>query len=343
MLNNKNHENIFTSFLSFLGVKYTNQYANKHFNEHPNKYNLLGLSQMLSEYGIANKGIQITGNKEEALHDLETPFIAHTGSDFVNVFKITPDKIHYVWRDKPIATAHEEFLKIWTGRVLLAEAGGNSIEPGYKVNRKKEYFYVVRQLGLLSAVCVLLSTTYIFNHYYNQLGATLSLLVNLLGIYIGYLLVQKQMHIQSNYADKICSLFKQSDCNNILESKAAKLWGVIGWSEVGLGYFISNTLILLLFPQLVGYSAIINICVLPYTVWSVWYQKFKANQWCPLCLIVLILLWTVFAINLSFNYVDVPSIHLPDILFTGCIYLIPLLMINLSIPLLAKGRQVEKI
>ncbi len=54
MLNNKNHENIFTSFLSSLGVKYTYEYANKHFNEHPNKYNLLGISQMLSEYGIAN-------------------------------------------------------------------------------------------------------------------------------------------------------------------------------------------------------------------------------------------------------------------------------------------------
>lgn len=40
------------------------------------------------------------------------------------------------------------------------------------------------------------------------------------------------MRMKSNYADKLCSLFKKSDCNDILESKDAEIFGAIGWSEI---------------------------------------------------------------------------------------------------------------
>jgi len=53
--NNKG-QNVFISFLHLLNVKHTNSFSNKYFREHPHKYNLLGISQMLSDYGIENKG-----------------------------------------------------------------------------------------------------------------------------------------------------------------------------------------------------------------------------------------------------------------------------------------------
>lgn len=75
------------------------------------------------------------------------------------------------------------------------------------------------------------------------------------------------MKIQSNYADKLCSLFKKSDCNNVLESEVVKFLGVFSWSEIGFGYFVSTLLIYLFFPQW------IHVFTLPYTLWSVWFQK----------------------------------------------------------------------
>lgn len=45
--------NILLSFLKSLHVKYTSDYAEKLYEEHPHKYNLYGLSKMLEEYGIA--------------------------------------------------------------------------------------------------------------------------------------------------------------------------------------------------------------------------------------------------------------------------------------------------
>ncbi len=337
------HENIFSSHLSSLGVKHTRLYSNKCYGEHPNKYNLLGLSQMLSECRIENKGIQIKGDKEETFNSLEVLFIAHAGNDFVNVFKITKDKVYYIWRDTTIVTNRNEFIKIWTGVVLLTEPDENSIEPDYKENRKKELITTIQQYLLVVTIAVFASLFYISNRLYTNIGISLLTLINLVGVYVGYLLVLKQMHIQSNYADKICSLFKQSDCNDVLESKAAKLWGIIGWSEIGLSYFISNIIIILFIPSLLRYLVLINICVLPYTVWSVWYQKVKVKQWCPLCLIVQALLWGIFAMNLIFHLILQPTFEFSEILLVGIIYGMPILLLNLFLPKLSHANRIEEI
>lgn len=65
---------------------------------------------------------------------------------------------------------------------------------------------------------------------------------------VSYLLLQKQLHAQSLYGDKICTLFHQKDCNTVLESDAANFMGLFSWSEIGFGYFMSN-IISVLFSQ----------------------------------------------------------------------------------------------
>ena len=52
-------KNVFVSYLTMLGVRYTDSFSNQYFNEHPNKYNLFGLSKMLSDYGIENAATRI--------------------------------------------------------------------------------------------------------------------------------------------------------------------------------------------------------------------------------------------------------------------------------------------
>ena len=131
--------NIFTAYLKLLKVKHTKSFSRKYFNEHPNKYDLYGLSSMLTDYGIDNEGLRLD-NKQENLPLLDAPFIAYSGNDFVVVSKNTPQKIDYIWRNKTISVTVDEFLKIWSGVVLLAEANVNSGEPDYWLHRKKELF-----------------------------------------------------------------------------------------------------------------------------------------------------------------------------------------------------------
>ena len=338
----KNKSNVFTSILSFLDVKHTQKMSNKYFNEHPHKSNLFGLSRMLSDYGVENAATRIE-DKESDIFNIETPFIAHAGGDFANVYKITKDQVKYIWRGKNISVPVDQFIQSWSGVVLLVEPSETSIEPNYKENKRKELFSLIQKQLLLFSLFIISLLTYISKYLYYDWGITAGLIISFVGIYVSYLLVQKQMHIHSEYADKICSLFKKSDCNDVLESKAAKLLGLIGWSEVGLGYFISNVFLLLFLPGLIFYLAIINICALPYSIWSVWYQKIKVKQWCPLCLIIQGLLCATFITNLTFGFVKLPIFNVTDILIIGCIYITPLLGINILITRLSEEDKIEQI
>ncbi len=334
-------DNIFTTFLGLAGVKYTDSFSRQYFNEHPHKYNLFGLSSMLSDYGIENVGIKISDKNE--IRSIEPPFIAHTGNDFAIVEKIDKDDIRFIERSKRIKIPLDEFFKMWTGYALIAEPDEKSKEPDYKLHFRKELFFNLRKIAILSILVFLFTFAFISEKSYLHPGLVLLLAINAIGTYIGYLLVLKQLHIQSNYADKLCSLFKYSDCNNILESDAAKLFGVIGWSEVGFGYFISNLIILCFLPSLIPCMLFINIFCLPYSFWSIWYQKFKAKQWCPLCLGVMLLLWAIFITGMGFGYIDLSAISFWELAIIGSMYIFSILIINMLIPVVAKSINMENI
>ena len=249
--------NVFTTFLGLVGVKYTNTFSRQYFNEHPHKYNLFGLSSMLKDYGIENAGIQITDKNE--IRSIQPPFIAHTGNDFAVVDTIDKDNIRFIEGNKRINIPLDEFLKILTGYALIAETRKTSKEPGYEGHFQTEIFRKIQNISILTFVFFLFAFALISNKSYLHLETIMLVIISLEGIYIGYLLVLKQLHIQSNYADKLCSLFKYNDCNNILESDASKFFGVIGWSEVGLGYFISNLIILCFLPSFIPCLLLINV------------------------------------------------------------------------------------
>ena len=73
---------------------------------------------MLSDYGIENTGARIK-EKEQAIAEIDAPFIAHFGGDFVVVYKVEPNNVHFYMRgDKHILSA-EKFLEI--GRASCRE------------------------------------------------------------------------------------------------------------------------------------------------------------------------------------------------------------------------------
>ncbi len=67
------------------------------FAEHPHRYNLYGLSDMLSVYKIENAGIQV---EDKDLRELASPFVAHVSNDFVVVRQMSDQAVDYVWREK---------------------------------------------------------------------------------------------------------------------------------------------------------------------------------------------------------------------------------------------------
>jgi len=227
----------------------------------------------------------------------------------VVVYKVDSEHVSFRWKESSHKLPVAKFSEAWSGVVLLAEKSEKSIEPGYREHRKTQLLNLAKQTAFLFSCGLILFFAYTYKLLYANAGISLLLLINLAGMYIGWLLLLKQMNVQSQYADKICSLFRQSNCNSVLESEAAKLFGIFSWSEIGFGYFSANVLLLLLSPSLVTSIALINILTLPFTLWSVWYQQVKARQWCTLCLTVVVCLWAIFIINLLFGYIQIPDFY----------------------------------
>lgn len=318
-------QNIFISFLQALHVKYTITFASKLFMEHPYRYTLLGLSDLLYAYHIPNVGVRV---RDKDIYRLNPPFIAHVANDFAIVSKVTENKVYYTWNKRNLYSTPEEFKKQWDGTVLIAEPNNDSIEPDFPQNRHQELTSRIFQCaiyGILIAYMIILGWS---NHIEQSLNRCLLLLVSVSGAQISYLLLQKQMKNDNKYADRLCTLFHQKDCNDILETDAAKI-GPFSWSEIGFGYFVSNIILLVSFPGTINYLAWVNICTLPYTFWSIWYQAYKAKQWCMLCVIVQVLLWVLFILNIVSHNILFPEITFIQIGTVLFVYIFAILVVNL--------------
>lgn len=332
-----NSYNVLTAMLHYLQVNYTDEYANHLYDEHPYKYNMYGLSMMLSTYKIENMGIRIEDKSQ--ITELPLPFIAHVGNDFVTVYKVIGDKIYYIGdTDKGIKRLNN-FNAKWTGNILLAQKTKKSEEPGFYINIKEDMPLYIKRTILFFLSTIVIPFFYFNNGLYKSLHYNCLLFLNIMGLYISYLLILKDLNIPNQYTDRICSWLKEGDCNSVLKSPASSFYG-INWSEVGFSYFVSNLLILTAIPTLFFYYIVINFICLPYSLWSIWYQKKRIKKWCPLCLCVQVLLWIIFITNIyTTNIAWISSITFKDIYLVINCYLIPYLLLDTIIPLLKVKKE----
>lgn len=326
--------------LKQLKVKYTRRYLQDLYDLNPYKDNFFGISNLLSEYKIKTAGYRVK-NKND-LSEISYPAIATVKNEFVVLSGVVADKIVFSRNGQEKSLAVDEFIAA-NNIVLTCEKSSASIEPDYMEHRKQEIFSVFRNFALIASLVMLSGVSIFFHDRYTYPSTYMLLALNALGVYTGILLLQKQMHIQNDQADKLCSLVKKGNCSAVLHSSAAKFMGVIGWSEFGFGYFITGLFILLFIPSLIPYLGIINCCALPYTLWSIWYQKFKAKQWCILCLIVQTLFWLLFVTYLMSGYLFVPQLFVPQLIIVACVFALSILSVNILIPYLAEKRVLKKV
>lgn len=322
-----------------MGIKFTKTYLCKLYNIGPDRNTLFGILNVLSKYGI-NHIIFKMKNKDE-INSIDTPFIVILKGKVVVVDQVMNGIVSYAEGDQKVNISSDEFVELWDGVILMPEAVEYSGEPNYELHRRQCLFNLIRRNVFLSIILLLFFVGLVLNNTYHDIYVFLLMLINTLGIYISWLLLQKQLNIPNDHADRICTILKRGNCNRVLTSPAAKIMGVIAWSEIGLSYFISNVFIAILVPYLVPYLALINVMGLPYSIWSIWYQKCKVKQWCPLCLIVQFLLWMIFLVNILFINMALAQYTLLNFVLTGCIYGMSFLVINILLVKLNDGKYTE--
>lgn len=320
---------IVSDFLTALKVPFTHDYTRQRFESMPFK-TLFGVSQLLKEYGVETEGYTFADKSE--LTKIPLPFIAGTKGGMVIVTSFTPDSIHYLTQGVPETMPLDDFVQAWNGMAFCARVLPHAKEPDYGVHRRMEIILATKKWLLPVLAGMLIAYLYIFNglwHYWSVWALTA---IDFFGIWITYMLVQKSLSIKSDVADKVCGVIQEGGCDKILKTNASSFFGIFSWSEVGFTYFGVSLLCMLIAPQTIHWLALINICCLPYTIWSVSYQKFVAKHWCTLCLCVQLSLWLQFVVYLLGGW-TAPVFPLRLGFFTlGAMFVFVLLALNRLLP-----------
>ena len=328
---------VLITLLQKLQVKVTNSTVNETLQQHPSYPSILSISDSLKKWSVDNIVSKLDA---EQLSQLSFPCIVHLnagGGSFVILTAVNDNNISYVdGNNQQHTQPMETFLKLWSGVVLLTDENKNSGEIAYKANRTKERVQDAFTLGLFlfpfflcMLVIINVFTMNIPQHHF--WGLSLTFILKAIGVVVSGLLLWHEVDKSNPILKQVCSAGKKVNCDAVLDSKAAKLFHWLSWSEIGFFYFAGGFLSLLFagmqsVPILV-IIAYINLLALPYTLFSIFYQWRVTKQWCLLCLLVQILLvaecivslttGSLISLSLTCNYIAllIPAYLIPVVVW----------------------------
>ncbi len=332
MLSKKeNSTSTLAKFLAWLNVNHTVNYLTR-LRNHPNYPSIGALQDALHEMNINNLVVRLSVDE---LQDIPFPALAHfnrEGGSFVVLKGIHNRQITYYDSEYGMVTeAQQAFAEKWSGVLLLAEKNAKSGEPNYKQNKKQELFetYSKYAIVLLSG-CILASVCYVASAI-----ELIHLALSLSGLGIAFALLQKQFGASSAWVDSFCKIAIKTNCDEVLNTNYAKLFGIIHLSEVCTWYFSSIVLSLLISAitstNILSVLFIISCLTLPIVILSLYFQAFVISKWCPLCLAVAMILMLDFSIHIFFIQsftIEIKAILLVSVCFTAL--LIPWLLLRSS-------------
>src|SRR5207253_2435542 len=107
------------------------------------------------------------------------------------------------------------------------------------------------------------------------LPALLVLGIKIFGLSISVLLLIYEIDKSNAFIKSICTAGTKTNCNAVLHSKAAKVFGM-SWSEAGFFYFASTFLFLvspaISFPIKICLLSVANCLAASYIFFSIYYQ-----------------------------------------------------------------------
>lgn len=328
----KRHASLFSDYLTLLKVPHTQRYSDARFRAYPSKHTFIALQDLLAEYAVLST---LTDDASKDVSKMTLPFVARMADGFMIVTDVTPESVIGLGKDsRDITISRDDFANQWSGEGLTATPMDIASEPDYSQHRATCLTNRLMNMALVLIATGLIIYFVIVNHAYSRWSNIVALLLTAAGTYVSYLLVLKESHVSSSAADALCGVIQKEGCAHVLASDGSALFGTIPWCEIGITYFSVTFLALLLFPgSLMPYLAVISVCCLPYTIWSVSYQKFKAKAWCTMCLTVQTIFWLLFATYWAGgDFKGIMPVRWSDVVLLLCSYALVLIGVHFMVP-----------
>ena len=336
------------TLLHRLNTKFTN-YSIRNLQQHPDYPSLLSINHTLNQLQIDNIALRAT--YEQLQHELPKPLLVHTqedGGTYRVVDNLDEEQVYFVdKKGKLQAQSKEAFLKSWNGVAMLVDEQTKGVEQDYALNRARDFLDGAKLP--LAALGLLLLVVYVF-FYTNHLISGfdyLFLLTKALGVTMTIPLMIRLIDKQNPFVNKLCQSSKaggKTDCSSILDSPAARVLGVLTWSEVGFLYFTTLFGYLLLFQAHSNVLvAVLAVLAAPYTVYSLYYQWKVARQWCRLCLAIQAVLLLELALAIAyFSAATIDPVSLPSIMALVLISVIVVSAYGLLKPVLVGWKSYQQ-
>jgi len=351
----QNCEEIALEFCKQLKVRATETSIKEDILQHPDYPSLLTLSDVLKNMKTDNMSLKTTA---ENLVNLPVPFVAQVYgkkkgySLFAIISKINSENIEWYNPEihKKESITFGDFAIQFTGYVLIAEADETSVEQNYGLKLNKE-----RRIGFWNTVIALVfpimfiiisCKNFLTLGFYVSLAPVIYLLFTLIGCAVGILLLLYEIDQHNPTLQKVCHAGRKTNCAAILNSDASRIFG-ISWSCLGFTYF-AGTFLALMFGGVVNdkflfIAAWTNVLVLPYVFYSIYYQGSIAKEWCPMCLLVQLVLvlqfitalFGGFHTNISF----IENIDSSVIIIFALCFMVVFVVVQLLIPNLKKSKE----
>ena len=274
--------------LQKLKINHPKEELSFQIQSHPSYPSLHAITGVLTHFNIENIALQVPVN-EETLAQLPKHFIAQLQTEQGENFAVVSnDGLYYkaIFTDMKKSTYPiDEFLKKFTGIMVAAEKDENHVET------KANTDWLLK--ALVGITLLVLSSIWLLAM--PGISISLFLLASLLGIYISFSIYKQEQGEKTGLSEAFCSgESKKTDCNSVINSKGANLFGIFKLSDLSLVYFTG----LATLTYLTGitnlsqsYPYLIAIAAVSITIYSLYYQAFVVKAWCGLCLSIVGILW----------------------------------------------------
>lgn len=309
--------NYLFQYLKKENIKIDNSEFEFQLQSHNNYPNLLSVSDTLTFFNINNGAIKVNF---EDLEFLPNNFIALLNDDhgvkrLSHIEKINNDYFITIG-NKTSKIPTYDLEKHWSGIILLAEKTDNEISE--KSNNNLSWL----MLGL-----VLFFFLMIFKEINLTNGVKFFAIFPMIGILFSVAALKDLFNSKNELLDKFCNLTTSTNCSSIVGSSKWKIFETINFSDLSILFFSTQFLAYLF----LSYSSnietyfsiqkILLISSIPILVLSLYYQKFIEKKWCPICLVIILIIiseiFYIFYVKISFSISDKLSLFTFGLIFTS--------------------------
>lgn len=346
-----NLSNVAFRFVQLLKIPLTKRSLTQTLVQNPFYPSLYSLKTTLEQFHIPNDAFEVTADQ---LENLDAPFVTYLtdteyGKDSVLVTEIRSSTVSFIGgNNKTHTISKDEFLERWEKIVLFAEAADESGEPEFLKKQRIERQQTTKQVALYTCLGILVGLVFyrFFSLMETPLNGAIILGLKSAGMFIMLLLIIHETNRNNSLVKNICSLSKKTNCDAVLNSKAAS-WLGISFTEIGLFYFSATGLFLLFadlsFEARLAWLMLANCAAVPFVVFSVYYQWKVVKQWCLLCLATQCVLLSefvffIFSVLRKQSFFP-PDTHFSTILAIGTCLLVPVTVWYLLKPLLKTAKS----